>query len=181
MPSTLGAGPFSHFVQMKKTRSAQRLEEARLVELYSRPGFMIRRAHQIAIDLFIEACAPVDITPSQYGVLYIVNVVGPISQIGISRLIGLDRSTTALVVRLLTERGLLTKRQSTEDARKAEILITDEGLRTFRQAARLANKELGTLLSPFTEEESEVFLTLLERFVTHHNGDTRVSIERSTA
>ncbi len=141
---------------------------------------MIRRAHQIAIDLFIDACAPVDITPSQYGVLYIVNIVGPISQIGISRLIGLDRSTTALVVRLLTERGLLTKRQSMEDARKAEILITDEGRQTFRQAAKLANKEMKTLLSPFSDEESRVFLALLERFVTHHNDNTRVSIGDST-
>ncbi len=137
---------------------------------------MIRRAHQISIDLFIEACAPVDVTPSQYGVLYIVDTIGPVSQIGISRLIGLDRSTTALVVRLLTDRGLLMKRQSVEDARKAEILITEQGRETLAQIQKLANREMKVLLDVFTKEEGEVFLKLLEKFVSHHNERTRVSI-----
>lgn len=164
---------------MTKTTSPKNSEEGLLAELYSRPGFMLRRAHQIAMDLFIQACAPVDITPSQYGVLYIVDLMGSISQIGVSRLIGLDRSTTALVVRLLTERGLLTKKQSTQDARKAEILLTDEGQEVLRKAAKLANREMKMLLAPFTEDEGHAFLALLEKFVAHHNDKTRVSIAGS--
>jgi DNA-binding MarR family transcriptional regulator len=156
-------------------------DKAKLARLYARPGFMIRRAHQISIDLFIEACQPVDITPSQYGVLYIVDTIGPISQIGISRLIGLDRSTTALVVRLLTERGFLTKRQSAEDARKAEILITKQGREVFLQVQKLANREMKVLLDVFTKEEGEVFLKLLDKFVSHHNERTRVSITPPSA
>lgn len=161
---------------MAKTTSRKQPDETLLAELYARPGFMLRRAHQIGIDVFIQACAPLDITPSQYGVLYIVSLKGSISQIGVSRLIGLDRSTTALVVRLLTERGLLIKKQSAQDARKAEIQLTTEGQRVFREAEKLASQEMKMLLSPFTEQESQIFLTLLEKFVAHHNDKTRVSI-----
>ena len=37
--------------------------------LMSRPGFLIRRLHQIHIALFLEECAGVDITPVQYTLL----------------------------------------------------------------------------------------------------------------
>ncbi|WP_043287626.1 MarR family winged helix-turn-helix transcriptional regulator [Paraburkholderia oxyphila] len=161
---------------MTKKAAPQPAPEPVLDELYRRPGFLIRRAHQIAIDMFIEACAPVDLTPSQYGVLYILNLAGPVSQIGVARLIGLDRSTTALVIKLLTERGLAMKSPSPLDARKVEILITAEGRKTLRQAAKLAEKEKERLLAPFTKEESRAFLALLEKFVTHHNESTRVSM-----
>jgi MarR family transcriptional regulator, lower aerobic nicotinate degradation pathway regulator len=147
-----------------------------LDELYRRPGFLIRRAHQIAMDMFIDACAPIDLTPSQYGVLYILNIAGPMSQIGVARLIGLDRSTTALVIKLLTERGLTMKSPSPLDARKVELLITAEGKSILRQAAKLAEKERKSLLAPFTAEEGQTFLALLEKFVAHHNENTRVSI-----
>lgn len=134
------------------------------------------------MDLFIQACIPVNITPSQYGVLYIINTVGSISQIGIARLIGLDRSTTALVVRLLTERGLLEKRQSLEDSRKSEIQLTEQGKSVFKEAEKLANREMKMILEPFSSEEGEVFLNLLGKFVAHHNDKTRVSmnIERTS-
>jgi MarR family transcriptional regulator, lower aerobic nicotinate degradation pathway regulator len=161
---------------MTKKIAQQSTLDPVLDELYRRPGFLIRRAHQIAMDMFIEACAPLDLTPSQYGVLYILDVAGPMSQIGVSRLIGLDRSTTALVIKLLTERGLTMKSPSPLDARKVEILITTEGRSALRQAAKLAEKERKSLLAAFTEEEGRTFLALLEKFVTHHNENTRVSI-----
>ncbi|NYI00160.1 MULTISPECIES: MarR family winged helix-turn-helix transcriptional regulator [Cupriavidus] len=150
--------------------------DPRLETLYRRPGFLIRRAHQIAMDMFIEACAPVDMTPSQYGVLYILQHIGPLSQIGVARLIGLDRSTAALVVKLLTERGHVMKAPSALDARKVEIAITPAGSQVLKQAAKLANREMKQLLAPFSESEGQMFLSLLEKFVAHHNDTTRVSI-----
>jgi DNA-binding MarR family transcriptional regulator len=161
---------------MTKRTAQSPTSDPALDELYRRPGFLIRRAHQIAMDMFIEACAPIDLTPSQYGVLYILNVAGPMSQIGVARLIGLDRSTTALVIKLLTERGLTMKSPSPLDARKVEILITADGKHTLRQAAKFAERERKSLLAPFSAEEACTFLRLLEKFVTHHNENTRVSI-----
>jgi DNA-binding MarR family transcriptional regulator len=162
---------------MAKIRSPEKAHlEPSLEDLYRRPGFMIRRAHQIAIDVFIATCSPVDVTPSQYGVMYILNLGGPMSQIDVSRLIGLDRSTTALVIRILTERGLLMKTKSETDARKAEISLTTQGKRLFRQAERHAAREMKALLVPFSATEAKQFLGLLDKFVGHFNENTRVSI-----
>src|SRR5262249_24959426 len=43
-----------------------------LDELYRRPGFMIRRAHQIAVALFLEETGELKITTTQYGILCIL-------------------------------------------------------------------------------------------------------------
>ncbi|MBN3849315.1 MarR family transcriptional regulator [Paraburkholderia sp. Ac-20342] len=164
---------------MAKKNAPQSPSNFLLEELYRRPGFLIRRAHQIAMHMFIEACGPLDLTPSQYGVLYILNLVGPISQIGVARLIGLDRSTTALVIKLLTERGLAMKSPSSLDARKVEILITTDGKKVLRQASAMAESEKQSLLAPFSGEEGRIFLSLLDKFVSYHNANTRVTIAGS--
>jgi DNA-binding MarR family transcriptional regulator len=161
---------------MTKVKPPAHSGKQSLDTLYQRPGFLIRRAHQISIDLFIEACSSIDVTPSQFGVMYILHLVGPLSQIGVARLIGLDRSTTALVVRILTERGLLAKTRSVDDARKAEIILTIEGRRLFRRAERLAEHEREQVLKPFSDLEAEQFMGLLTKFVGYFNQRTRVSM-----
>ncbi|WP_174769992.1 MarR family winged helix-turn-helix transcriptional regulator [Paraburkholderia hayleyella] len=158
----------------KKTTREPRLSP--LDQLYTRPGFMIRRAHQISTDLFIEACAAFDITPSQYGVLYILFHDGPLEQIGIARLIGLDRSTTALVVKILAERGLLEKTRSETDQRKVDISLTEAGKQCLRRCERCAQTSMEALLAPFDTAERQQFLALLSKFVAHFNEHTRVTL-----
>jgi DNA-binding MarR family transcriptional regulator len=148
----------------------------KLGQLYARPGFMIRRAHQISIDIFIDACQSLDITPSQYGVMYVLRLSGLVSQIGIARLLGFDRSTTALVVKNLSERGLVTKEKSEVDARKTEIMLTPEGKKLLIQADKLADASKKALMAAFTKEEEKLFTALLSKFVSHFNDKTRVSI-----
>ena len=38
-------------------------------ELSDRPGFLVRRLHQIHLALFAEECAGLDITPVQYSIM----------------------------------------------------------------------------------------------------------------
>jgi DNA-binding MarR family transcriptional regulator len=161
---------------MKNKLARQAAATASLDQLYTRPGFMIRRAHQISIDIFIEACRPLELTPSQYGVMFVLNHAGPLSQIGIARLLGLDRSTTALVVKILIERGFVGKTKSEEDARKTEIVLTPEGNRVMRSADKRATKSKDALMAPFTAAESKQLLALLSKFVNHFNEKTRVAI-----
>ena len=43
-----------------------------LEELYQRPGFLIRRAQQIAVSLFLEETGELGITNTQYGILMVL-------------------------------------------------------------------------------------------------------------
>src|SRR5689334_9165262 len=91
---------------MKKTDKRQ---VDPLQGLGDRPGFLIRRAHQISQSVFVEECSALDITSTQFGVLWILGRAGEMDQIGIARLLGFDRSTTALVVKLLERRRLISR------------------------------------------------------------------------
>ena len=67
-----------------------------LRDVYARPGFLLKRAHQVAAAIFIEECREFGMTPSQYGALCALHDFPGIDQIAMGRLIGLDRKSTRL-------------------------------------------------------------------------------------
>jgi hypothetical protein len=89
-----------------------------LAALYARPGFKLRRAHQIALSVFLEECRAQEVTTTQYGILVALHERPGLDQIGLAQALGLDRSTTGLVVGLLEARALLTRVQPPEDRRR---------------------------------------------------------------
>ena len=69
--------------------------------LSTRPGFLVRRLHQIHISLFMEACAECRITPLQYSVLSILAASGPTDQTKLAAAVALDRTTTTGIAKRL--------------------------------------------------------------------------------
>ncbi|MCB2037617.1 MAG: MarR family transcriptional regulator, partial [Ottowia sp.] len=47
--------------------------ESSLDMLYQRPGFLLRRAHQLSVALFDLHCGALNLTPPQYGVLTVLS------------------------------------------------------------------------------------------------------------
>ena len=76
--------------------------------LSRRPGFLLRRTVQVAFALFGEATAELDITPTQYGLLYLLKVVQA-DEATISRLIGVERSTSDRLLSRLKTRGYVER------------------------------------------------------------------------
>ena len=72
-----------------------------LDQLYRRPGFLIRRAHQTAVSIFLEQTGALGITNRQYGILLVLKHRPGIDQITVAKLLGLDRSTTGMVLATL--------------------------------------------------------------------------------
>lgn len=144
--------------------------------LYKRPGFMLRRAHQICVSLFMEETAEAGVTTTQYGVLVILRACEGLDQIGLSKKVGLDRSTTALVVRKLETDGLVVRVQDAKDGRRKIIVLTAKGERKLEQIGRGAARAQEVALSAFEPAEAEQFLQLLSKFVGRFNGVTRAPI-----
>ena len=66
--------------------------------LQERPGFLIRRLHQIHSALFAEECAGESITPVQYSILSALDQIGAAEQIALARAVGLDTTNVADVL-----------------------------------------------------------------------------------
>ncbi|GLQ55589.1 hypothetical protein GCM10010862_28480 [Devosia nitrariae] len=137
----------------------------RLADLYARPGFKIRRAHQIAMAIFAEANAELGVTTTQFGILHTLAHIPDLDQIGLARLVRLDRSTTGLVLDLLEKRGWVDRVVHAEDRRRRQLTLTDQGRASFERMRRPAAQAVETLLADTGKKQIEQFLDSMERLV----------------
>ena len=159
--------------------SRKRVNAAPLADLYARPGFLLRRAHQIAVGIFLRECARAGLTPPQHGVLMAIARHEGISQSELARLLGFDRATVGQVVAGLMARGLLRRSASATDRRNHALALTAQGEKLIRQAGGAMQRTSDRLLSPFTRSEREVFVKLLTRLTTELNEESRTPLEGS--
>jgi DNA-binding MarR family transcriptional regulator len=145
--------------------------------LHARPGFLLRRAHQISVALFLEEAGAWSITTSQYGALLVLaQADGELDIVGLGRRLGMDRSTTALVVSKLEAAGWVAMQTNPIDRRRKALTLTPAGRATLETLSGPARSARERLLSAFTPEEAEQFLGLLRKFVETFDGVIRTPI-----
>ena len=144
--------------------------------LYRRPGFLIRRAHQIAVSIFLEETGKLGITNRQYGILVLLKRQPGLDQISVSKLLGLDRSTTGMVLTKLEADGLVQRYVGDEDRRRLNLKLTRAGETMLVRLAEPARRAQARVLSAFAAHEQEQFLRLLDKFNRAFNGSTRVPL-----
>lgn len=149
-----------------------------LVTLYGRADFKLRRAHQVALSVFAEACRAFNVTSSQYGILVALRARPGLDQIGLAQALGLDRSTTGTVVALLEKRGLLRRDRHPGDGRRRVLTITPRGSRLLHSVDPAAKRARRQLLAPLTAREAAALGTLLDRLLAHHDVLVRVPLRR---
>ena len=129
------------------------------------------------MSLFLEETGALGITNTQYGILIVLKRQPGIDQISLAKLLGLDRSTTGMVLGKLEKAGLIGRCIGTHDRRRRNLALTRSGKRMLEQLAEPARRAQMHVLSPFTAEEQTIFLALLEKFVGKFNGSTRGPLE----
>ncbi|MDP3836346.1 MAG: MarR family transcriptional regulator [Hydrogenophaga sp.] len=133
-----------------------------LHDLYQRPGFLLRRTHQISAAVFENACATVGLTPAQYGVLTVLASEPGLDQTRLARALAFDKVTVMRVLRGLEERGLVERRVSEHSRRQMAVALTPQGARLLQQAKEPAEQAYQRLLSPLTLPQRRQLITLLQ-------------------
>lgn len=64
-----------------------------------------RNMHQIAVSVFIEETGKLRATNRQYGIMFVLSHQPGIDRISAANSLGLDRSTTGMVINKLVEDG----------------------------------------------------------------------------
>src|SRR5258708_19792089 len=120
--------------------------------LRQRPGFLIRRLHQIHVALFQEKCAEFEITPLQYSLLSALAVRGTADQTSLAVDVSLDRTTTTGALKRLQARRFIERAVRRDDRRARACRLTAAGttlLVKMESAARPAHRHtLPTLPKP---------------------------------
>lgn len=141
-----------------------------LQDVYLRPGFLLKRCHQVTAAIFAEHCREFGVTPSQYGALRALEEYPGLDQLAVGRLIGLDRSTSGLVIKLLAERGLLEREVNEQDARRMRLRLSPAGRRLLAQMEPVAKRAQEAALSVLPREKRAPFIELLNDFLRGHGA-----------
>jgi DNA-binding MarR family transcriptional regulator len=121
---------------------------------------LLHRAGQRADGLFTGYVGNV-LTPRQFVILQAVAETNGLSQTDIMAATGIDRSSTADLVRRLVSHGWLQRRRTKRDARVYAVSLTPEGRRVWSQAVPAARATEESLLAPLALAHRATFLKAL--------------------
>ncbi len=144
-----------------------------LNDLYQRPGFLLRRTHQISAAVFENACASVGLTPAQYGVLTVLANEPGLDQTRLARALAFDKVTVMRVCKGLEERGMIERRVSEHSRRQMAVVLTPAGKKLLQQARGPAEQAYQRLLSPLTLEQRQQLIEILETLTQGLAEDAR--------
>ena len=145
--------------------------------IWDRPGYLVRRLHQIHVAMFLENVANGEMTPIQYGLLSILATRPNIDQFTIGEELGLDRANVAGILQRLESRKLITRVVDPENRRRKICLATAKGLALVKRYDQQMQECQKRLLSPLNAAERESFMTLLSRLVEANNESGRTSLK----
>ncbi len=144
--------------------------------LSARPGFLIRRMHQIHLALFAEECAGFDITPVQYSIMTVAGAQPRLDQAKLAYEVGVDRATLANVVARLEAKGLLRRMASSSDKRLKLVCLTPPGSELLERMRAPVRRAHDRTIAALPAAERALFTALLVRLVDAQNAQGRAPL-----
>lgn len=164
----------------KPSAAEQRAEDSKQhTPLWDRPGFLIRRLHQIHVAVFLEEIAEDNITPVQFGLLSVLSDSPGLDQLSLAEELGIDRANVADVLNRLETRGLVKRVSSTEDKRRKLCTVTPEGLAFVRKHFANMRRAQERMLSPLNAQERVEFMRMIQLLVDANNDLGRAPLRRA--
>ena len=146
--------------------------------LARRPGFLIRRLHQIHLALFAEECRDFGVTPVQYSILTVAAAQPGLDQAALAHEVGVDRATMADVLARLERRRLVRRSRATRDARLKLVHVTAAGRRLLVRMDSHAQRAHERTIATLSFTERSTFIEALSRLVAAGNGVERAPPRR---
>ncbi len=142
----------------KGIKTGSPAEVARNWQLEGGIGFLLRLLEARYDGLYQNLTRQNDITPRQFGVLMALYQDGPLTPSVLAERISSDRNTLSEMLKRMTARKLISKRDNAEDRRSIRVQITAKGeaalLKVIPAAARLQD----LMLAPLGNEDRAHFL-----------------------
>jgi hypothetical protein len=144
--------------------------------IWDRPGYLVRRLHQIHVAMFSARVADGQVTPVQFGLLSILISRPGIDQATIGAELGLDPANVAEILRRLEDRQLLTRVVDPLNRRRKLCLATAAGKKFVQRYQKDMQLSQEQLLSPLNPADRKIFMDLLGRLVEGNNESGRTPL-----
>lgn len=156
---------------------SRRQQNDRPWPLSERPGFLIRRLHQIHVALFQDACGAFEITPLQYSLLSALAVRKTADQTTLAADIALDRTTTTGALKRLEARNLVERPINAADRRARLCRLTKAGSTLLAKIEHAARAAHDATLEALPEKERPLFVAMMQRIIAAHAARDYVTPE----
>ena len=141
------------------------------------PGHYIRRLQQIAVGIFLDEMADVNITPVQFALLFAASRQAGLDQRTLAARIGLDTSTIGAVVDRLESRELIERKVSPDDKRVRLLSVTPAGKKLLEGVMPAILRAQERMLAPLPKAERPKFMAMVKRIVEENNAWSRAAKE----
>ena len=132
------------------------------------PGHLIRRAHQVAVAIFMEETAAFDVTPVQFAILNALMDDPGEDQITLSGRVAFDPATFGSVIGRLEAKGWVKREADPGDKRRKLLWTTAEGEGVALKMKRAVSRAQQRIVSPLSADESTQLADLLRKLVAGH-------------
>jgi DNA-binding MarR family transcriptional regulator len=140
---------------------------------------LLHRVLQLALDYHAEATGPGGLTQRQYTVLAAAGAADGVSQSGLVKATGIDRSTLADLVSRMIAKGLLERERSATDARANTVRLSEAGRRALANGGKPAAKSDARLLELLPPKKRESFLKTLAALAAAADAPVRAAKPRT--
>jgi len=130
------------------------------------PGHLIRRAQQIAVSVFAEHLAAVDVTPVQFAILNALMDTPGTDQVTLSARVAFDAATSGSVIGRLESKGWVRREAPPLDRRRTLLWLTPLGEQAVLEMAPQVAQVQALILQPLKPLEQQQLLNLLAKLVS---------------
>jgi len=139
------------------------------------PGHYIRRLQQIAVGIFMNETADVNVTPVQFALLFAASQETGLDQHTLAGRIGLDTSTIGAVVDRLESRDLIERKVSSDDKRVRLLSVTPAGKKLLQGVMPAMLRAQDRMLAPLPKADRSKFMAMVKRIVEENNAWSRAA------
>jgi DNA-binding MarR family transcriptional regulator len=134
------------------------------------PGHLIRRAHQVAVAIFMEETGDFDTTPVQFAILNALIDDPGEDQVTLAGKVAFDAATFGSVIGRLESKGWVRREPDAGDRRRKLLWVTPKGEQAARRMKRAVAKAQTRILGPLGAAERRQLIQLLGKLVAGHEA-----------
>ena len=144
---------------------------AKSFDFHDAPGHLIRRAHQLAVAIFMEETARFDVTPVQFAILNALIDEPGEDQVTLAARVAFDPATFGSVIGRLEARAWVQRQADPLDKRRKLLWTTPEGEKVALQMKRAVTKAQLRIVAPLELGERIQLNALLSKLIAGHENN----------
>jgi DNA-binding MarR family transcriptional regulator len=126
-------------------------------------GYALRRAQMASVTEFLDAMKAVDLRPTQFAVLILINENPGVRQTEVCAALGLQKANFVPLLNELQRRGLAVRKAGVPDRRSSALHLTAQGEALLKKANELHSAWEGSLEARLGANGREQLLVLLRK------------------